>query len=479
MKSAIVMTFMISMFLLSNRKIATSRSIQVSHQIQYFENITYRGSWCNLEDNSDTGLFYLEIHLERGETNKYKIEMRYYHGQWHDDTEYYLKSSVFPLESKASEISLNETTLYIQINGIWVEHKGAIEIFLPESGKEISGSVCTPTRRPCFQFSASAFPRDQQLSPKLYYLFIVSLCYLLTITVVVKHFQHCLDNSTFAEKSSLLTLGLMEVCELGLALWGLHSAFRNSSGFDYIFMASFWSFATFSFLHSRLIPTVFRSQNSSLTPNGVHIRSRIVANFQTRFFLLCLILIIMVNALQEFKEVTLPLLHLVFVPQIITNSVNGYKDSFSLSGAAGYVLSKSVIVLYLFGCPANFMRYKPNLRLGLGIVLVLLLQLAVLQWQRYRPRFLVPKRYRPMSYDYFRTKGEEVSLASDADISCIICMTPLNLGVTTNEPLVNHAKTMHTPCSHRFHQDCLTQWMAIKMECPTCRARLPVVDDSL
>ena len=158
MKSAIVMTFMISMFLLSNRKIATSRSIQVSHQIQYFENITYRGSWCNLEDNSDTGLFYLEIHLERGETNKYKIEMRYYHGQWHDDTEYYLKSSVFPLESKASEISLNETTLYIQINGIWVEHKGAIEIFLPESGKEISGSVCTPTRRPCFQILGLGLP---------------------------------------------------------------------------------------------------------------------------------------------------------------------------------------------------------------------------------------------------------------------------------------------------------------------------------
>ncbi|CAM9682067.1 unnamed protein product, partial [Sphacelaria rigidula] len=32
---------------------------------------------------------------------------------------------------------------------------------------------------------------------------------------------------------------------------------------------------------------------------------------------------------------------------------------------------------------------------------------------------------------------------------------------------------MFTPCEHVFHKGCLTRWMAIKMECPTCRAELP------
>lgn len=32
---------------------------------------------------------------------------------------------------------------------------------------------------------------------------------------------------------------------------------------------------------------------------------------------------------------------------------------------------------------------------------------------------------------------------------------------------------MLTPCDHVFHQGCLTRWMDIKMECPTCRRELP------
>ena len=35
---------------------------------------------------------------------------------------------------------------------------------------------------------------------------------------------------------------------------------------------------------------------------------------------------------------------------------------------------------------------------------------------------------------------------------------------------------MRTPCNHKFHVSCLVEWMSIKMECPTCRAPLPVLD---
>ena len=32
---------------------------------------------------------------------------------------------------------------------------------------------------------------------------------------------------------------------------------------------------------------------------------------------------------------------------------------------------------------------------------------------------------------------------------------------------------MVTPCHHIFHTDCLTHWMEIKNECPSCRWPLP------
>lgn len=47
---------------------------------------------------------------------------------------------------------------------------------------------------------------------------------------------------------------------------------------------------------------------------------------------------------------------------------------------------------------------------------------------------------------------------------CAICYAPVD------SALVDY---MLTPCDHVFHQGCLTRWMDIKMECPTCRRELP------
>ena len=49
-------------------------------------------------------------------------------------------------------------------------------------------------------------------------------------------------------------------------------------------------------------------------------------------------------------------------------------------------------------------------------------------------------------------------------IDCVICMT---------EVVLADRDYMVTPCCHVFHEQCLRQWMDVKMECPTCRALLP------
>jgi len=38
-------------------------------------------------------------------------------------------------------------------------------------------------------------------------------------------------------------------------------------------------------------------------------------------------------------------------------------------------------------------------------------------------------------------------------------------------------KYMVTPCNHSYHIVCLKKWMDIRLECPTCRQAIPVLDD--
>ena len=38
---------------------------------------------------------------------------------------------------------------------------------------------------------------------------------------------------------------------------------------------------------------------------------------------------------------------------------------------------------------------------------------------------------------------------------------------------------MHTPCGHKFHKKCLLKWMAMKLECPTCRTKIPMLERNL
>ena len=53
----------------------------------------------------------------------------------------------------------------------------------------------------------------------------------------------------------------------------------------------------------------------------------------------------------------------------------------------------------------------------------------------------------------------------DGGLDCVICMTPVEFEVINAR--------MVTPCNHFFHTECLTRWMDVKMECPTCRGALP------
>lgn len=60
---------------------------------------------------------------------------------------------------------------------------------------------------------------------------------------------------------------------------------------------------------------------------------------------------------------------------------------------------------------------------------------------------------------------------------CIICMQPLGVKIKTNQQAhqeQEHLKTfVMTPCKHKYHKECLLQWIGERQHCPICRGELP------
>ena len=56
---------------------------------------------------------------------------------------------------------------------------------------------------------------------------------------------------------------------------------------------------------------------------------------------------------------------------------------------------------------------------------------------------------------------------------CVICMSDIRMDIRDTTMLLT--TYMMTPCKHKFHEICLTNWTKIKMECPTCRRVLPLI----
>ncbi|CAM9511588.1 unnamed protein product [Pylaiella littoralis] len=139
---------------------------------------------------------------------------------------------------------------------------------------------------------------------------------------------------------------------------------------------------------------------------------------------------------------------------------------------------------------AGTLRPSSSISYSVLFTMVCLLQMCLLlcrvglmlAQRRYGRNFMVPRRFQPPKFDYHRPIPPELSAQAEAETSgaqpseetrdveagncleCAICYAAVDSSVEDY---------MLTPCDHVFHQGCLTRWMGIKMECPTCRRELP------
>jgi len=250
----------------------------------------------------------------------------------------------------------------------------------------------------------------------------------------------------------------------------LHLSLTASSQymFNTFAMISLTKFILFSLLEVRYVLTIWRCQNREIFAAGWDEVRRHVSQFHSYFHgTLFAGLLVIFNCL-DYLDVFVLIFQVYWVPQIVHDIFHGSKASFQPRFLLGISATRSLSLIYLWGCPATIfsgdlypaLPHAPSMRFCITVVLLQVLQLGVmLSQQKLGPRWFVPRAFLPHVYNYQRVAME----AEEAE--CVICMGELGNDGSQAAAI--------TPCDHMFHSACLERWMDIKMECPTCRTPLP------
>ena len=117
-----------------------------------------------------------------------------------------------------------------------------------------------------------------------------------------------------------------------------------------------------------------------------------------------------------------------------------------------------------YGCPENLIAHEPSPWIW-ALVAFVGIQVLVLYLQDILgPRFFVPEKYLPQTYNYHPVlpAEDEENLQENSGKprhprDCAICMLPVDTSASGPPGLhvLGRAQYMLTPCQHLFHTDCL------------------------
>ena len=405
----------------------------------------YLGEWARLHDKkveikqilnklkSDEGRAYFGTRPQGNHT--YEFAVLLYDGHWESNDLYRLDGKFAQFDSENRTLSFTGT-LNVSSGEIGLFERNFISDceakanfkFSSEapdfedsySSYEMEGTILSPNCSLSISLEVGQLTEEAIKEPKVTYSFIMSCICILLVFAFAKQTHLCAQSDNSAKKvtpnqTSLTMLIMNAIIDSFLCLWNINQAFTSLIAFDYMMLSAFWSFAVFLVVHGRLLMLVWKAQHPEYTELGFEHLRRMYQQFHTKF---CTIIITAVGFLVFFNflyKISICMLYLFFIPQIVLNAVEGYRDALphvvilQISGA------RLALVLYLFGCPSNFLVREPDLWFCAIISAEILFQVAVLLAQRSRlgPRFFIPKALRPKSYSYYRTLQEEQEIAEN------------------------------------------------------------------
>eukprot|EP00347_Sterkiella_histriomuscorum_P004919 403358576 len=299
------------------------------------------------------------------------------------------------------------------------------------------------------------------------------------------------QRESYAKNLSLLSYCLLCMWNMSYAMTFFVGAMYFQQVFSYFAIPAFWFFILAFVFQSRVL-IMLKALNNYDQGYTRDIMRKQLMKFFIIYYICTFIMITYFQLILISSTLTLFLSGLVWVPQIIKNIQYCSRNTPNIGFAISQQLLVSFLPLYLRGCPNNLLKIKPQPGFCFLYALFISLQFIILFVQKYKgPRFMIPRSFRPNTYDYVRkfrdvddlesaSQSEEQSYLND---ECVVCMHNLRFEVDESMQLVDGSQVraksfMQTPCNHKFHAKCLQSWMKVKMECPVCRKILPPnVDD--
>mmetsp|Transcript_75526 Transcript_75526/g.213979 ORF Transcript_75526/g.213979 Transcript_75526/m.213979 type:complete len:510 (-) Transcript_75526:120-1649(-) len=331
---------------------------------------------------------------------------------------------------------------------------------------DISGEIAAGDCGSGLQFRASAVDVPEFTRKVSHYSIWVNLLTIFQIRFYLTQMRYTEDGPS-AAKVSIVCVGMQALMDAYDSFLHLCLGLSAQYMFNTIAVVSLLKFVLFSLLEARYLLVIWRQRHLEAFNQGWAAMRRELSWLYSRFYgILVVGLLLVYNSLDRLDSIVL-FFQACWIPQILHDAWQGSRGGLSPAFVIGMAVTRTLFVVYLWGCPAGIFNgdlypVLPNAPSTSMCAAVVTLQSAqvlfILSQRKLGARWFVPWVCMPWAYNYNR----HARLEPGTD--CVICMTELD---------PEDARPAITPCNHQFHRACLEQWMDVKMECPTCRATLP------
>ncbi|CAD8197282.1 unnamed protein product [Paramecium pentaurelia] len=370
---------------------------------------------------------------------------------------FYRRSSVFENDEQSTDIYAN-LTMILKKNNVENESESVFNLEL-----NVHYTLFSET----FSFNSNLNMINID-NKAIIYSTIVSVLSVIQFISCLKLMKDFINENRMASQFSLFIFVFLMIFDGYLGIVHFFLAIQS----EYFLTPAFLELVLFFFLELKLAKHIWQERFINLQDNQ-NLR-RELYRFHLKFYLLAIIVVLLLYYL-IYYNIFLVAMNLYLLPQIIHVAYKGQYVEFDKIFVFGLLSTRLFIPIYYRGCPYNILHAQVSYLTVTMIILLFAAQVVLYYYQcKIGPRFFIPKWLRPKSHEYF--------VEQPIDGECAICITQLT-DMPTESQLENkfiakiisqnQNKLMETPCGHHFHSICLTKWMNVKLNCPTCRSILP------
>lgn len=276
----------------------------------------------------------------------------------------------------------------------------------------------------------------------------------------------------------------------------IYLGLNNQQLFHLYFTPALWYFIIFSILDFRLLTLIWKMQYYPHEDenNNISFRKKIFC-FHLKTYCMIIIGIFIIRYAVSHSNLMI-LLSFGMIPQIIQVATKQVNSKFDWYFSIIFINTRLLILLYHRGCPMNVEEFQPYVPQSVIFLVLIFCQIFILRYQSLNgSRSILPTFFLPNRYEYFvKYDADRLKQIQDSNTSieyddqiCPICLE--GVYSITHEHLIQRLERnpyykqlstkkceyMRAPCGHTFHIVCLLNWMDVKLECPSCRCKLPPI----